>query len=73
MKDDSIRHRPRELDALREAAVRAFCVTKAGLTGQQYADLFVKHRHRIIQRGRRPGPYIYGVYDRGLDRLWPKG
>ena len=35
MKDDSIRRRPAELEALRAAAVKAFCVTNAGLTGQQ--------------------------------------
>ena len=72
MKDDSIRRRPWELTALQEAKVRAFCVTNASLTGQQYADLIVRHRHRIIQRGRHPGPYVYGIYDRGLGRLWPK-
>ena len=72
MKDDSIRRRPRELAAVQDAAVRAFCVTNASLTGAQYAALFVRHHHRIIQWGRHAGPYIYGVYERGLDRLWPK-
>ena len=72
MKDDSIRRRPHELAALSEANVRAFCVTNASLTGAQYAELFVRHRHRIIQRSRHPGPYVFGIYDRGLSRLWPK-
>ena len=71
MKDDSIRRRPAELAAVREAEVRAFCVTNANLTGRQYADLLVRHRHRIIQRSRRPGPYVYGVYEDGLRQLWP--
>jgi PIN like domain len=71
MKDDSIRRRPRELAALSAAGVRAFCVTNANLTGAQYADLFVRHRHRIIQRSRHPGPYVYGVYTEGLRKLWP--
>ena len=71
MKDDSIRRRPAEIAAVQEAAVRAFCVTNASLTGRQYADLLVIHRHRIIQRGRHAGPYIYGVYEVGLRQLWP--
>lgn len=71
MKDDSIRRRPRELAALREARVRAFCVTNASLTGDEYAALLIRHRHRIVQRGRQGGPYVYGVYPRGLQLLWP--
>lgn len=71
MKDDSIRRRPAELAALQEARVRAFCVTNANLRGVQYAELIVSQRHRIIQRGRHPGPYVFGIYPSGLTRLWP--
>lgn len=71
MKDDRIRRRPAELKALTTAGVRAFCVTNASLTGQEYAALLVRHRHRIVQRCRRAGPYIDGVYTHGLTRLWP--
>ena len=33
---------------------------------------FVENRHRIIQRCRKPGPYVYGVYRDRLEKLWPK-
>jgi hypothetical protein len=70
-KDDAIRRRPAERDALMEAAVRAFCLTTARLRGAEQIERFVLNRHRILQQARNPGPYIYGVYESGLKRLWP--
>jgi hypothetical protein len=70
-KDDAIRRRPAELEALIAAGVRVFCLTSAGLRGEQQLERFVSNRHRIVQRARKSGPYVYGVYERGLKRLWP--
>lgn len=70
-KDDAIRRRPAERDALMEAAVRAFCLTTARLRGSEQVERFVLNRHRILQQARKPGPYTYGVYESGLKRLWP--
>ena len=72
MKDDAIRRRPAERDALTDAGVRAFCLTNAQLRAVQQTERFISNRHRIVQQARKPGPYIYGVYERGLRRLWPK-
>jgi PIN like domain len=71
MKDDAIRRRPAERDALVEAGVRAFCLTNAQLRVAEQTERFVSNRHRIIQQARKPGPYIYGVYETGIRRLWP--
>jgi hypothetical protein len=71
MKDDAIRRRPAERDALLEAGVRAFCLTNAQLRAAEQTERFVSNRHRILQQARKPGPYIYGVYERRLRRLWP--
>jgi copper oxidase (laccase) domain-containing protein len=71
MKDDAIRRRPAERDALVEAGVRAFCLTNAQLCAAEQTERFVSNRHRILQQARKPGPYIYGVYERRLRRLWP--
>src|SRR5690606_15331596 len=71
MKDDSIRRRPAELAALCHARAKAFCVTNASLTGDELARRLVVHRNRIIQRCRRDGPFVYGVYESGLRLLWP--
>ena len=71
MKDDAIRRRPAEREALTEAGVRAFCLTNAQLRAAEQTARFVDNRHRIIRQARKPGPYIYGVYQRGIRLLWP--
>jgi hypothetical protein len=71
-KDDAIRRRPAERDALTQAGVRVFCLTSAQLRGAEQTERFVKNRHRILRQANKPGPYIYGVYESGLRRLWPK-
>lgn len=72
MKDDKIRYRPAELNALTSAGVRAFCLTNANLGGVEMARRFVDQFGRIIRiAAEREGPYIYGVYADGVRRLWP--
>ena len=70
-KDDAIRRRPAERDALIEAKVRVFCLTNRGLRGAEQAARFLTNRDRILRHAQTPGPYIYGVYETGLRRLWP--
>jgi len=70
-KDDAIRRRPAERDALIDAAVRVFCLTTAQLRGSEQTERFIRNRRHILRQARRPGPYIYGVYSDGLRRLWP--
>ena len=70
-KDDAIRRRPAERDALIAAEVRAFCLTSAQLRGAEQIERFVNNRNRILRQARKAGPYIYGVYENGLKRLWP--
>lgn len=72
MKDDAIRRRPAEREALIDGGVRAFCLTNAQLRGKEQARRFVENRHRILKQARQPGPYIVGVYDGRLQRLWPR-
>jgi PIN like domain len=71
-KDDRIRRRPAELQALIDGGVRAFCLTNGNLGFDEQAEWFVRNRHRIIQRCRKPGPYVYGVYRDRLGKLWPR-
>lgn len=59
-KDDAIRRRPAERDALTEAAVRYFCLTTVQLRGAEQIERFVSNRNRILKQARKPGPYIYG-------------
>jgi hypothetical protein len=71
MKDDAIRRRPSERDALAEAGVRAFCLTNANLRAVEQTARFVDCLDRILRQSTKSGPYIYGVYDSQIRRLWP--
>jgi hypothetical protein len=71
MKDDAIRRRPAERDALSEAKVRAFCLTNAQLRASEQSARFIGNIERIQRQAEKPGPYIYGVYDGHIKRLWP--
>ena len=73
MKDDKIRYRPAELEALTTAGVRAFCLTNANLRGSEMAQRFVDQLPKITRIAtEQRGPYIYGVYADGVRALWPK-
>ena len=70
-KDDHIRRRPAERQALLDGNVRVFCLTNARLNFTEQAYYFVSNRFRILQACRKPGPYVYGVYQDRITRLWP--
>src|SRR5262245_59380742 len=53
-KDDHIRRRPAELQALTDGNVRLFCLTNAQLTFAEQAQWFLTNRNRIIQASRKP-------------------
>lgn len=71
-KDDAIRRRPAERDALIDAGVRVFCLTSARLRGSEQIEWFASNRHRILRQAGEPGPYIHGVYRDRIERLWPE-
>lgn len=71
-KDDAIRRRPVELEALAAHDVRAFCLTSANLTGEQQCQRIVGNVNRMVQRARKPGPWICAVHDRKLIQIWPR-
>jgi hypothetical protein len=70
-KDDAIRRRPSEHDAMIEAEARVFCLTNRNLRGAEQLERFLANRARILRQSEKPGPYIYGVYAKSIKRLWP--
>lgn len=56
MKDDRIRRRPSERDALTAARVRAFCLTNAQLRAAEQTARFVNNIDRILRQAEQPGP-----------------
>ena len=71
-KDDAIRRRPVELAAVEAHAVKMFCLTNANLRGDQQRERFLGNLHRIVQRSRKPGPWICGVYGKRVVQIWPR-
>lgn len=70
-KDDRIRRRPAERDALTKGSVRVFCLMNANLGFAEQAAYFMTNRNRILQASAKPGPYLYCVYKDTVRKLWP--
>jgi hypothetical protein len=71
-KDEAIRRRPAELDAVDRHEVRMFCLPNAQLRGDEQRDRFLNNIDRIVQRSTRPGPWICGVYEDHVAQVWPR-
>lgn len=71
MKDDRIRYRPAELQALIAHGVRAFCLTNANLRGFEQVERVLANLAGMLHTAKDSGPYIYGIYAAGLRQLWP--
>lgn len=67
-KDIAILRRHRE--ALERSTLRLFALDSSKLRGDQMAERFQRHIHRIIHRARHPGPYVYVVHHNCLERRW---
>jgi hypothetical protein len=71
-KDGRIRHRPDELAVIEWYRLRVFILASARLTGLQQVERVRAHIHRMVNRARRPGPWIDGLYRDRVARLWPR-
>jgi hypothetical protein len=70
-KDDAIRRRPAQIAAVEAGSLRCFYLTNAGLKGSMQVQWFLANIDRILRAALKPGPYIYGVYEKRVDRRWP--
>jgi hypothetical protein len=69
MKDEKIRYRAAERDALVRHGVRAFCLTSGNVRASEMADLFLSAMDAITEACAASGPFLYAVSPRGLRRL----
>jgi hypothetical protein len=58
------------IDTLATTSLRIFSLNNANLTGPQMVKRFDLHLNRIVQRASRPGPYLYVIGSKGLERRW---
>lgn len=70
-KDDRIRRRTAEFEAVRAHDVRMFCLTNANLQGAEQLKRFLSNINRIVQRSQRRGPWICAVYEARVAQIWP--
>jgi len=69
MKDERIRYRPAERDALLMNEVKGFCLTSGNLRAAEMADQFLAVIDSVADACVEPGPFLYAVSVRGLSRL----
>ena len=69
MKDERIRYRAAERDALVAHGVKAFCLTSGNLRAAGMAEQFLAAMDQIVDACALPGPFLYAVSGSGLRRL----
>jgi hypothetical protein len=58
--------------ALRGSTPRVFALDNANITGDEMARRYRANLHRIVQRSRKPGPYVDVVHRDRVERRWPR-
>jgi hypothetical protein len=69
MKDARIRGRAVEREAVQAFGVRCFCITRQDLTAAQMVEHHLNHLDAIAAARQEPGPFIYAVQERRIERL----
>jgi len=69
MKDKKIRYRPAEKAVLLKFTVKAFCLTKGGLTGAEQIQAFRHNQKRIFEACAADGPFLYSVSLQRIEAL----
>jgi hypothetical protein len=69
MKDERIRRRPAEKAMVMSAAVRCFVITRGDLCAHQMARRILDNLGEIELACAEPGPFLYAVHERRLERL----
>jgi hypothetical protein len=58
--------------ALAASELRVFALDNANITGDEMARRYRVNLHRILQRARKPGPYVDVVHKDRVERRWPR-
>ena len=69
MKDERIRYRSAERQALIAFRVQAFCLTNGNLRAAEMAEQFVSVIYGIAERCQFPGPFLFAISSSGFRRV----
>lgn len=69
MKDDRIRYRQAERNALVGSEVTAFCLTSGNLRAEQMAGYFLSNQAAIWKASAQSGPSLYAVSASAIRRI----
>jgi hypothetical protein len=58
-------------EALRASTLRVFALDNANVPGDEMARRFQANLNRILQRARKPGPYVDIVHKDRVEQRWP--
>jgi PIN domain-containing protein len=70
-KDRRLRHRRREIAAIRRHRVQAFCLTSGNLRAAEQARRFIDNAERIDAACAEAGPFVYAVHANRIVRIFP--
>jgi hypothetical protein len=68
-KDDNIRRNVVERQSVTGVAARMFCIANAQITAQDAANRYIANFAAIAAAAQQPGPFIYSVQLRRIERL----
>jgi hypothetical protein len=71
-KDERITRHADEQLALIEGHLRVFAIGNQHLTGPVMATYYVTNINRVVQRARKPGPFVDIVHPDRVERRWPR-
>lgn len=68
---DKLRH-PGERELIVAHGAKVFRVAKKARTGPDQIRFVLSNLNRIVQRSRKPGPFIYRIDEKRVTRIWPR-
>ncbi|MGH9029075.1 MAG: hypothetical protein ACRDV4_05620 [Acidimicrobiales bacterium] len=68
-KDARIRYNRAEKGAIKRFDVRCFCLVRQDLSADEMAGRFVENLDRIAAACGEPGPFLYAVHARRIERV----
>ena len=69
MKDERIRRRPAEREAIHRNGARCFCLANGNLRSEEMAQRYLNNLGPIARASAAPGPFLYAVHADRIERL----